>query len=281
MLKNAGGAGDGPLFLFLIVIILTSILVIILANILVDILVNILILNNASNFSVICNLFYFKKKEERMIDLFFLQNVEYKNILTVEELQLGEKAVTSISGPSGGGKTTLLRLLNNIISPDRGDIFYQKRRLEEYEPLELRRRVMMLPQNPILYGNSIRESFLKAQEFSGSVVSLTEAEELMEHLHLEKKMEDTTEELSGGERQRIALARLLLISPETMLLDEPTASLDSSNERGIVHFLADYARSRSRKVIMVTHAPEVAADVADQEVIIEDGHLKSSKFNSP
>ena len=72
MLKNAGGAGDGPLFLFLIVIILTSILliilastlVIILANILVDILVNILILNNASNFSVICNLFYFKKRGE-------------------------------------------------------------------------------------------------------------------------------------------------------------------------------------------------------------------------
>jgi len=211
--------------------------------------------------------------------LFLLQNVEYKNILTVEELQLGERAVTSISGPSGGGKTTLLRLLNNIISPDRGKIFYQERNLEEYEPLELRRRVMMLPQNPILYGDSIRESFLKAQEFSGSEISLTEAEAMLEQLHLEKKLEDTTEELSGGERQRIALARLLLISPETMLLDEPTASLDSSNERDIVDFLGEYARSRGKKIIMVTHAPEVAGSVADQEVIIEDGHLKSSKFN--
>ncbi len=213
--------------------------------------------------------------------MFLLQNVKYKNILTVEELQLGEKAITSISGPSGGGKTTLLRLLNNIISPDQGKIFYQERNLEEYEPLELRRRVMMLPQNPILYGDSIRESFLKAQEFSGNEVSLTEAEEMLEHLHLEKKLEDTTEELSGGERQRIALACLLLISPETMLLDEPTASLDSSNERDIVHFLAEFARSRGKKMIMVTHAPEVAASVADQEVIIEDGHLRSSKFNSP
>lgn len=213
--------------------------------------------------------------------MFLLQNVKYKNIFTVEELQLGEKAITSISGPSGGGKTTLLRLLNNIISPDQGKIFYQERNLEEYEPLELRRRVMMLPQNPILYGDSIRESFLKAQEFSGNEVSLTEAEEMLEHLHLEKKLEDTTEELSGGERQRIALACLLLISPETMLLDEPTASLDSSNERDIVHFLAEFARSRGKKMIMVTHAPEVAASVADQEVIIEDGHLRSSKFNSP
>lgn len=210
--------------------------------------------------------------------LFELENVVYKDILNIESLQLGESDLTALSGPSGGGKTTLLRLLANLISPDEGVIYYKGKKLESYPPLELREKVKMLAQNPRMLGDTIRSEFEQAAEFARQDgYSDQDYQELMDLMNLDKKLEDDSEELSGGEKQRVALARLMLLEPEMMLLDEPTASLDIDNEKYLLDFLGHRARQGRSKIIMVTHAPELTEDIAQQQVIIEDGRVKGEE----
>ncbi len=210
--------------------------------------------------------------------LFELENVVYKDILNIESLQLGESDLTALSGPSGGGKTTLLRLLANLISPDEGVIYYKGKKLESYPPLELREKVKMLAQNPRMLGDTIRSEFEQAAEFARQDgYSDQDYQELMDLMNLDKKLEDDSEELSGGEKQRVALARLMLLEPEMMLLDEPTASLDIDNEKYLLDFLGHRARQARSKIIMVTHAPELTEDIAQQQVIIEDGRVKGEE----
>ena len=80
--------------------------------------------------------------------MFTLKNVKYKNILDLVDISFKEGIVTAILGESGGGKTTLLKLLNQLISQDSGSIKYNDQAIESYHPIELRRQVVMLPQTP-------------------------------------------------------------------------------------------------------------------------------------
>ncbi len=89
-----------------------------------------------------------------------------------------------------------------------------------------------------------------------------------------KNLSDKSSELSGGEKQRLALARLLLLKPEILLLDEPTASLDKDNQKHILDFMAEYARKNGCKIIMVTHSPELTKDIAQDQIIISDGKVQ-------
>ena len=212
--------------------------------------------------------------------MFQLTEVKYKDILEVEALKLGEEKLTAISGPSGGGKTTLLRLLINLISPEQGEIFYRGKNLEQYPPLQLRQEVKMLAQNPVMFGKTIREDFQQAADLAGfDGHSLDDYKNIVEKMRLHKNLEDSTEELSGGEKQRVALARLLLLRPEVLLLDEPTASLDTANEEYLLDFLKQYAEEEDLKIIMVTHAPELAAGTADRQIIIAGGKVKEADYS--
>lgn len=207
--------------------------------------------------------------------MYKLKDIAYKDILAIKELTLGHEKITSISGPSGGGKTTLLRLLINFISPDRGKIYLKDKALENYPPLELRQQVKMLGQNPIMFGNTIEEEFEMATEFARQRgYAKKQYQNLLARVNLNKKLTASSTELSGGEKQRVALARLLLLQPEILLLDEPTASLDTENEKHILHYLADYALEEECRIIMVTHSPELTNSIADQQIIIAEGSLK-------
>lgn len=213
--------------------------------------------------------------------MFELQNVVYKNILKIDDLTLGEEKITAISGTSGGGKTTLLRLLINLISPDRGEIFYRGKKLEDYTPLGLRERIKMLAQNPAMLGDTIREEFDKAAELARQDdYNSDDYRFFVEKMRLGKNLNENCDNLSGGEKQRVALARLLMLEPETLLLDEPAASLDTDSEKYLLDFLEDYAEDNDIRIIMVTHAPELADKIADQQVIIEDGELKGVKYHN-
>lgn len=212
--------------------------------------------------------------------MFQLTKVKYKDILEIEDLKLGEDKVTAISGPSGGGKTTLLRLLINLISPDQGEIYYKGKNLEQHPPLQLRKEVKMLAQNPVMFGDTIKEDFQQAADLAGfDGYSLDDYQNIVEKMRLHKNLEDSTEELSGGEKQRVALARLLLLRPEVLLLDEPTASLDTANEEYLLDFLCKYAKKENLKIIMVTHAPELAAGTADRQIIIAGGKVKEADYS--
>lgn len=212
--------------------------------------------------------------------MFKLEDVRYKDILYIGSLELGQETMSAISGPSGGGKSTLLKILINLVSYDSGSITFCNKALEDYDPLKLRRKVMMLPQNPILFGDTISDCFQKSfQMTEKEVIDKTKQKEFLDSLRINKLLHDNAENLSGGERQRLALAIILALSPDVLLLDEPTASLDTENEKHVIDYILEYAQENNKTIIMVTHAPKIARKVTGQQVVIADGEVKEVQYN--
>ncbi|RCW52689.1 MULTISPECIES: ABC transporter ATP-binding protein [Halanaerobium] len=210
--------------------------------------------------------------------MFELKNVKYKNILDIEKVKLNKNFVTAILGSSGGGKTTFLKLLNNMISADQGEIFFKNKNIENYEPVALRREVVMLPQDPAIFRGSIRDNFQITEKIAenGSSKNIN-YKDLLKKVSLNKNLSDNADNLSGGEKQRLALARVMLLEPEVLLLDEPSSSLDKKTEEKIIQMVVDYVRENDRTLIMVTHSPEIAEKYADRIINIEKGRIVSWK----
>lgn len=212
--------------------------------------------------------------------MFRLNNVKFKNILDIAELNIEDHRVTCIVGKSGGGKTTLLKLLNNLISADEGTIFYKEKHIEEYNPIELRREVVMLPQNPVMFTGNIRDNFEKSLLFTEKPLADDDTyRSLLEKVGLNHQLDSDTKNLSGGEKQRIALARVLLLKPEILLLDEPSSALDDETEDFIISMVVNYSRESGGTLIMVTHSRGIAEKYADEIITLFDGKIQEVSSN--
>ncbi|MFP4372414.1 MAG: ABC transporter ATP-binding protein [Halanaerobium sp.] len=206
--------------------------------------------------------------------MFKLENIKFKDIINVEKAELEENIVTAILGSSGGGKTTFLRLLNNMITADQGKISYKDKDIEQYDPVQLRREVVMLPQDPKIFKGSIKDNFKITEEIADNEISKNiNYEELLQKVSLPQNLDDNADNLSGGEKQRLALARVMLLEPEVLLLDEPSSSLDKKTEEKIIKMVVDYVRENDRTLIMVTHSPDIAEKFADRIINIESGKI--------
>jgi len=206
--------------------------------------------------------------------MFKLKDVKFKNILNIKDIELAEKMITAILGSSGGGKTTFLKLLNNMITADQGIIKYKEEEIESYDPVKLRREVVMLPQDPIIFKGTIKENFELTEEITGNRVSENlNYNQLLNKVSLTQNLDDSADNLSGGEKQRLALARVMLLEPKVLLLDEPSSSLDKITEEKIINMVVDYAKENDRTLIMVTHSPEIAEKFADKIINIENGEI--------
>lgn len=206
--------------------------------------------------------------------MFELDRVRYKNILSIDTLCIPTGEITCIIGESGGGKTTLLRLLNKLISPDEGEIRYQGVPLSQINSVSLRRKAVMLSQEPVIFPGTVRENLLAGLKFSEKPVAPdTELQKTLHLVCLKKQLTDQTDKLSGGERQRLALGRLLLLDPEVFLLDEPSSALDEETEKLLVRTLVQFVRSAAKTLIMVTHSLQLAQIYGDLIVEINNGRL--------
>lgn len=206
--------------------------------------------------------------------MFHLENVRFRDILDIESIKLEANLTTAILGSSGGGKTTFLKLLNNMISADRGKITYKNKNVESYDPVKLRRRVVMLPQNPEIFKGTIKDNFKITEEIADNNISQNiDYEDLLKKVSLSQNLNDQAANLSGGEKQRLALARVMLLKPEVLLLDEPSSSLDKNTEEQIIKMVVEYADENNRTLIMVTHSPEIADKFADKIINIENGKI--------
>jgi putative ABC transport system ATP-binding protein len=201
--------------------------------------------------------------------MFHIKNLRYKDILYIDELKIEEKQVTCIIGQSGGGKTTLLKMLNHMLSPDQGEIVYKGRSLFEWNPIALRREVVMLSQQPVMFEGNIRENLNFGRILSEKEpIDDEKLKEALKFVCLQKKLEDDVEQLSGGEKQRLALARIFLMDPEVFLLDEPTSALDKGTEEKIMDAFIRYSKEKEKTVIMVTHSDTIPKTYADKVITI-------------
>ena len=176
---------------------------------------------------------------------------------------------TAIVGPSGAGKSTLLRLLNRLVDPDAGTIAYRGRPLTEYDPLELRREVSLVPQLPALLEGSVESNLRYAANLAGKELDTPRCLSLA-GLDSEFAGRDVAR-LSVGEQQRAMLARALAQMPDVLLLDEPTSALDHAARDAIEATLIELRRGLDISLVVVSHDPEQARRLSDWVVRLEAG----------
>jgi putative ABC transport system ATP-binding protein len=194
-------------------------------------------------------------------------------------LELRDNEFLALLGPSGSGKTTLLSVIGGLLSPTEGTVTIGETALTELSKKEQTRfranRVGFVFQGfnlvPFL---TARENLTVMASISDSPRAEIEerADQLLEELGLAERHDNLPEELSGGERQRVAIGRALVSDPDLILVDEPTASLDTELGTQVVQLLASEIKSRGKAGIMVTHDLRMV-DYTDRTVRILDGEL--------
>ena len=178
---------------------------------------------------------------------------------------------TAVVGPSGAGKSTLLRLLDRLEEPSSGRVLFHGQPLPAYSVREVRRRVGLVQQAPVLLGATVLEDVR-----TGRAVDEREAASLLERAGLPGlALERPTAGLSGGEAQRVCLARALAVQPEVLLLDEPTSALDATAARAVEAVVLGLV-AEGLTAVLVTHDLAQAARLADDVLVLEDGRLVES-----
>ncbi len=205
-------------------------------------------------------------------------------ILSDVTLDIPKRGVTCLIGPSGAGKSTLLRTLNRIGedsggSSHSGNVSIAGRDLIAGFPdiTELRRKVGMVFQTPCVFPRSISENVLFG--LRGQKLSKTEKRDIVEQClksaalwdEVYRRLDSSALSLSLGQQQRLCIARALAMSPDILLLDEPTASIDPVSARAIENLVMEL--SSKMTIIMVTHNIGQTKRIADTVVFLCDGQI--------
>lgn len=165
------------------------------------------------------------------------------------------EGLTAMVGPSGVGKSTLLRLLNRLDDPDAGVVLLDGVDVRTYDVLALRRRVQFVGQVPVTFPGTVAAN-----------LGADDTAQLLDRVGLPPDLAGREADLlSVGEAQRMCLARALALRPEVLVLDEPTASLDAVSKQGVEALVRSLAED-GLTVVMVTHDPRQASDLADRIV---------------
>lgn len=202
--------------------------------------------------------------------MFELKNVQFKNILNIDNLIIDDSGLTMIIGPSGSGKSTLLKMLDDIISPDSGEILYKDDNIGSYKAHELRRKIIMQSQFPAIFEGNVRDNLNISRKFSGlSPLDDENLKELLNIVLLDKKLDDEPKDFSGGEKTRLSIARVLAMDAEVYLFDEPTSSLDDETEFNLINKVIQYLKEKNKKIVMVSHSEKLFS-LAEQVIEINN-----------
>ena len=198
-----------------------------------------------------------------------------RQVLQVEQLEVHRGEILAIVGPSGAGKSTLLRLLNLLEPPTSGRIWFDGTWLDPSSrvPMDLIRRVTTVFQRPVLLNRSVWHNVAYGLRLRGCRDSAGEIDAALEQVGLAGMARSKTRALSGGEAQRVALARALVLRPEVLLLDEPTANLDPYNVRAIEEIVGTLNRESGTTIVLVTHNVFQARRLAHRVGLLLDGRL--------
>ena len=202
---------------------------------------------------------------------------EYDNrrVLDVEALTVRAGEILALVGPSGAGKGTLLRLLNFLETPTAGRIVfegepYQKERLPS---IDVRRRITTVFQRPMLLSRSVRANINYGLRVRGAPDADGAVDRVLKEVGLEALSGQDANRLSGGEAQRVALARAMVLRPDVLLMDEPTANLDPHNIAQIETIVRRLNEAEATTIVLVTHNIFQARRLAHRVALLLNGEL--------
>jgi len=201
-------------------------------------------------------------------------------VLQQFDLRVEPGETVALVGPSGAGKSTLMQLLLRFYDPQQGHLELDGVDLRLADPGEIRRRLSVVPQDPVIFGTSVRENIAYGLEGVSdadihAVAAAAHATEFIERLPegLDTYLGERGVRLSGGERQRIAIARALLRDPAVLLLDEATSALDAHSEKVVQMALDELMAGRTTLVIAHRLA---TVRKADRIVVMDGGRIVAS-----
>lgn len=197
-----------------------------------------------------------------------------RDVLRDVSLQVAPGEIVCLLGPSGGGKSSLLRCLNLLTEPPAGTVFLDDQDVTTLAVTALRRQVGMVFQQAALFPGTVADNLAYGPALQQITLSPAEIAELLSLSSLEPELADQpADTLSGGQAQRVALARALANRPEALLLDEPTSALDPAATRHIEEAVLKLRQTLGLTVLWVTHNVDEARRVADRVYLLLDGQV--------
>jgi D-methionine transport system ATP-binding protein len=182
----------------------------------------------------------------------------------------------AIIGPSGAGKTSLLRVLNRLSEPTAGSIYLENQDYRQIPVIQLRQQITLVSQESKLLGMTVQEALEYPLVLRGLPRSQTRERLLhwIEQLNIPTEWLERTEmQLSVGQRQVVAIARALVIQPKILLLDEPTSALDAGRASYLLQVLTQLATNSHTTILMVNHQLELAQQFCTRVLHLQHGQL--------
>jgi len=192
-------------------------------------------------------------------------------------LRFHEKQITAVVGRSGSGKSTLLQVLNGVIRPTQGQVFFQGLPFDYARAASVRLQMGYVVQGVGLFPHlTVAQNILITTRLLPIAANnaAVRMDLLMQKMNLPPAYKQKyPHELSGGEQQRVGICRALLPNPTVLLMDEPLGALDSITREDIQHEFLQLQQSEARTVIVVTHSPQEAVALADHILVLEAGKV--------
>ena len=208
------------------------------------------------------------------------------------DLAIPPGCIYGIIGRSGAGKSSLLRVMSLLETPDSGEVYYNGERVDGLHGmslLERRRKMGMIFQNFNLLGSrNASGNIAYPLEIAGLAKKQIDkrVDELLELVDIADKRKARLRELSGGQKQRVAIARALSANPEVLFCDEATSSLDPQTTRSILALIRDLQQRLKITVVLITHQMEVIREICNEVAVMNEGLIVEtgsveSVFESP
>lgn len=182
----------------------------------------------------------------------------------------------TLVGPSGSGKSSLLRCLNRLEEPTSGTVRFDGRSIAELDPRTLRRRAALVQQTPVLFEGTVRDNLRIRAAGVEFDISDERLRQMVGEVGLDVEVLDREAlTLSGGEKQRVTIARALLREPQALLLDEPTSALDPPHAALVVDTISRLRRTRRLSIVAVTHSPELVRQLGGTLLYLVRGRVEA------
>ncbi len=207
------------------------------------------------------------------------KNYDDLQVLKDVNMKIKKGTSTALVGPTGSGKTVLLRLINLLEKPSSGTVYFEgiDANTSSNVRLKIRRQMGMVFQKPLAFKSSVYDNVAFGLKIRGDKRDIkNRIKETLETIGLKGYENRNALKLSGGETQRLALARAMITDPKLLLLDEPTANLDPISTKKMEELILKINNESETTLILTTHNLSQGQKLSDRMVILNDGHILQS-----